>query len=269
VLIPKSQNSIPPHRTTGAFTVSIVSHGQAELCSRLLDDLARHAALSIGQLILTQNVPGSAPDISGLPFPVDVIDNSRPRGFGENHNQAFRRATGQYFAVMNPDLRLESDPFPALAHHLADPVAGIVAPLVREAGGTIADFARPLVSPWEVLRRRVDASVDPAHLARPDWMAGMFLAFRACTYADLAGFDERYFLYCEDVDICARTRLRGLRLEMAREVSVTHLAQRESRRSLRYTWLHVTSLLRFWSSPVYRDYRALLRSEAADLAGAR
>ena len=254
---------------TGAFTVSIVSHGQAELCARLLDDLARHSAASIGQLIITQNVPDSVPVTLDLPFPVEVIDNPRPQGFGENHNKAFRRATGDFFAVMNPDLRIPGDPFPALARCLADPTVGIAAPLVREASGTVADFARPLVSPWEVLRRRVDARVDPSQLARPDWIAGMFLAFRRQAYADLGGFDERYFLYCEDVDICARVRLRGLRLEMAGDASVTHLAQRESRRSLRYMWLHVSSLFRFWSSPVYRDYRALLRSEAAGLAGGR
>lgn len=254
---------------TGAFTVSIVSHGQAELCAQLLDDLARHSAASIGRLILTQNVPDSVPPTAGLPFPVEVIDNPWPQGFGENHNKAFQRAADEFFAVMNPDLRIQGDPFPALALRLADPAVGIVAPLVREASGSIADFARPLVSPWEVLRRRVDASVDPSQLAHPDWIAGMFLAFRRQAYADLGGFDERYFLYCEDVDICARARLRGLRLEMAREASVTHLAQRESRRSLRYMWLHVSSLFRFWASPVYRDYRALLRAEAAVLAGGR
>jgi len=254
---------------TGSFTVSIVSHGQAALCGQLLADLARHAAPSVGQLILTQNLPNSLPAFDGLPFPVEVISNPQPQGFGENHNQAFRRATGEYFAVMNPDLRMEADPFPALARRLDDPSVGIAAPLVREANGAVADFARPLVSPWQVLRRRVDARVEPSHLARPEWIAGMFLAFRHRVYADLGGFDERYFLYCEDVDICARARLRGLRLEMAREVSVTHMAQRDSRRSLRYLRMHVASLVRFWSSPVYRDYRALLRAEAALLAGGR
>ena len=251
----------------GAFTVSIVSHGQARLCAQLLGDLAAHAAASVGKLILTQNLPDSLPQLAGLPFPVEVIDNAQPKGFGENHNHAFTRVSTEYFAVMNPDLRIERDPFPALAARLADPAVGIAAPLVREASGSVADFARPLVSPWEVVRRRVSVSVDPAQLVHPDWIAGMFLAFRTSAYADLGGFDARYFLYCEDVDICARARLRGLRLEMARDVSVTHLAQRESRRSPRYLWLHVSSLFRFWSSPVYRDYRALLRSEAAALAG--
>jgi GT2 family glycosyltransferase len=131
---------------------------------------------------------------------------------------------------------------------------------VREADGTVADFARPLVSPWDVLRRRIDHPYEPDLDTEPEWIAGMFLAFRRCVYADLGGFDARYFLYCEDVDICARARLRGLRLQIARDVSVTHLAQRASRRSIKRMIRHVESLIRLWSSPVYRDYRSLLRA---------
>jgi len=250
----------------GGFTVSIVSHGQAELCAKLIDDLARRAAESVAKLILTENVPKSLPPLEGLPFPVEVIRNAHPKGFGENHNRAFAHSTTAYFAVLNPDIRIDADPFPALRKHLSDPQVGIVAPLVREADGTIADFARPLVSPWEVLRRRLNVSAHEAQLSHPDWIAGIFLALRSRDYEGLGGFDTRYFLYCEDIDICARARLRGLRLEAVPEVSVTHIAQRESHRSLRYLRHHVSSLLRFWTSPPYRDYRALLRTEAAKLA---
>jgi len=252
--------------SSAGFTVSIVSHGQAELCAQVIEDLAGHAASSVAKLVLTENVPQSLPSLAGLPFPVEVVRNERPRGFGENHNLAFTRSATPYFAVLNPDIRIQADPFPALGRRLADPRVGIVAPLVREADGTIADFARPLVSPWEVVRRRLNASADQAQLSHPDWIAGIFLALRSGAYEDLGGFDTRYFLYCEDIDICARARLRGLRLETAREVSVTHYARRESHRSLWYLRHHVSSLLRFWSSPLYRDYRALLRTEAAEIA---
>lgn len=260
---------MPVTQQDAVFTVSVVSHGQAALCAQLIDDLAGRAASSVAKLILTVNRPETWPSLVGLPFPVEFIRNERPKGFGENHNWAFTRNTAPFFAVMNPDIRIGVDPFPALRAHLANPQVGIAAPLVRDAVGTIADFARPLVSPWEVLRRRIRVSADPAHLLHPDWIAGMFLAFRSGVYEQLGGFDTRYFLYCEDVDICARARLRGLRLELAQEVSVTHLAQRQSRRSARHLWRHISSLLRFWTSPVYREYRTLLHAEAAELARGR
>jgi GT2 family glycosyltransferase len=245
------------------FTVSIVSHGQRALCARLLADLAQHASDAVDKVVLTLNAPEEAPSGAGLPFSLEVLHNARPIGFGENHNRAFTHCRTAYFAVLNPDLRVLQNPFPALSRCLADPAVGVAAPVVREADGAIADFARPLVSPWEVLRRRFGVIAHPDLEAAPDWIAGMFLTFRHDVFAELRGFDPRYFLYCEDVDLCARARLRGLRLEIARDASVTHLAQRASRRSLGRMWVHVWSLLRLWSSPAYRSYRALLRSQPA------
>jgi N-acetylglucosaminyl-diphospho-decaprenol L-rhamnosyltransferase len=198
-----------------------------------------------------------------LPFSLEVRRNDSPLGFGENHNRAFAYCRTEYFAVLNPDLRVLQNPFPALSRCLADGAVGVAAPVVREADGVVADFVRPLVSPWEVLRRRFGV-IAPTDLdVEPEWIAGMFLAFRREVYAELGGFDPRYFLYCEDVDLCARARLRGLRLQIARDAFVTHHAQRASRRSLGRMGVHIWSLMRLWSSPAYRRYRALLRAPGA------
>jgi len=248
-----------PDRT---FTVSIISHGQGDYCTLLLADLARHSSAALARVVLTLNVPEVLRLDPSLPFEVEVLRNDRPKGFGANHNQAFRFCRTPLFAVLNPDLRLAGNPFPALARSLADPLTGLAAPVVREVDGTVADFVRPLVTPWEVVRRRFGKAAARIDLP-PDWIAGMFLAFRGETYARLGGFDERYFLYCEDVDICARARLQGLALRVAGDAAVTHQAQRASHRSWRRLQLHVASLLRLWTSPAYRHYRELLRSAPA------
>lgn len=249
---------------SGTVTLSLVSHGQALLTANLLADLAALRGAPIDKLILTANIPERLPALEGLPFPVEIVRNPRPLGFAANHNQAFARTTSEYFAVLNPDLRLASDPFPPLLACLADQTVGVVAPLVLEPDGRVADFARRLVSPWEVVRRRLEPPDTREGTARPDWLAGMFLVLRSRTFAELGGFDTRYVLYCEDVDLCARIRLRGMRLEVVREARVTHLAQRASRRALRPMFLHVSSLLKFWSSPVYSSYRLMLRNEGAE-----
>ena len=79
----------------------------------------------------------------------------------------------------------------------------------------------------------------------PDWVAGMLLMFRAPVYAELSGFDERYFLYYEDVDLCRRLRKRGYEVRLVPSVSAVHDARRESRRSLRHMRWHLASVLRF------------------------
>jgi N-acetylglucosaminyl-diphospho-decaprenol L-rhamnosyltransferase len=243
---------------TATITLSLVSHGQATLCRQLIEDLARLAPPSVARLVYTANLPEAPPDFSALSFPVELIRGDRPLGFAANHNRAFFRCTTEFFAVLNPDLRFDQDPFAALITKIRDPGVGVVAPTILEADGRVADFARPLLTPWQVLRRRFANGAD-AH--RIDWLAGMFLMLRSAVFRQIGGFDPRYRLYCEDADLCARVRLAGLRIEVAREARVTHLAQRASRRRLAPMLLHIKSLLKFWTSPAYRQYRALLRSE--------
>ena len=212
-------------------------------------------------MIVTLNVPEAAPPIEDAPFPIEIVRNERPLGFAANHNRAFRRVRSGKFAVLNPDLRLRQDPFPALARRLQDPEVGLVAPVVLETDGRVSDYARRLVTPWEVIRRRITSSSYGNLLMHPDWLAGMFMGFRSEVFSRLGGFDERYTLYCEDVDLCARVRLAGMQIAVASEIDVVHNARRASRKSLRPLALHVRSLFQLWASPTYRDYRSFLKRE--------
>ena len=90
-------------------------------------------------------------------------------------------------------------------------------------------------------------------LSTPYWVNGAFMLFRASVYRGLGGFDERYFMYCEDVDICLRLQLAGFALSRS-SVKVTHAAQRSSRVNIRHLAWHVVSLLRLWTSKPYRDF---------------
>jgi GT2 family glycosyltransferase len=76
----------------------------------------------------------------------------------------------------------------------------------------------------------------------------MFMLFRAETLRSMGGFDERYFLYYEDVDLCARLREAGYEVAVCTEASAIHAARRESRRNLRFAKWHLRSALRFFTS---------------------
>lgn len=245
---------------TGRYTLSVVSHGQGALVEMLLSDLARLAPPLLAQVIVTRNLP-EAPIRPPLDFavPLRFIENPRPKGFGANHNAALALAGTEWLAIVNPDVRLPDDPFPGLLQAGSEGV-GLVAPRVIEADGRIADSARPLPTPLGLLRR---------HLGRPEaaagqpaaWYAGMFLAVRAEAFSAVHGFDERYHLYCEDVDLCARLRLAGWQLRQAPGARVVHDARRASRRSPRHLAWHLASLARLWTSAAWRRYRALLAAE--------
>jgi GT2 family glycosyltransferase len=239
------------------ISISIVSHGQTALVKNLLDDLQRVNIASAIEVLLTLNTLDEQFDeVFDYSFPIRRIRNSRPLGFGANHNQAFGFASGGYFCVLNPDVRLEVDPFPELIQCLANMMVGISAPLVLDGDGKVDDSARRFPSPIMILskilgfRLKSPYSVGQTNIY-PDWVAGMFMLFRSETFEQINGFDERYFLYYEDVDICARLTNAGKSIALCPASKVTHLAQRTSHRNVKYLRWHVTSMLRFFLSSAY------------------
>jgi GT2 family glycosyltransferase len=79
----------------------------------------------------------------------------------------------------------------------------------------------------------------------PHWVAGMFMLLRSETYTAIGGFDERYYLYYEDVDLCRRLRARGLEVVLVPEAHVVHLARRASWHDLQHFLWHARSALRY------------------------
>lgn len=234
-------------------SISVVSHRQAALVEKLLDDLDRRCATEF-EVLLTINLPETLPfALDRYRFPVRLIENAAPKGFGANHNAAFRQSRYELFCVLNPDVRLDTDPFPALAQRLQGPGAGIAAPLVRSPDGTVEATARPLPTPLFIVRKALFGQPPPAYTCgepdlRPDWVGGMFMLLPREAYAAIGGFDERYHLYYEDVDLCARLRLSGREVVLCPSVAILHDARRESHRNLRYLGWHLRSMLRFFTS---------------------
>ena len=247
------------------ISVSIVSHGQGALVRDLLADLDAHCADTV-EVVLTVNVPESLPfDPAGFRFPVRVLNNCEAKGFGANHNAAFRTSQADLFCVLNPDIRLRADPFGELAERLRDPAVGVAAPLVRSPAGGIEDSARRVPTPVSILRKALlgrrgpDYAIGTADL-HPDWVAGMFMLLRRETFAAVGGFDERYFLYYEDVDLCLRLAWAGLRVVYCPAVEAIHDARRESHRSLRHLRFHLASMLKFFCSAPFWRHRMRRKS---------
>jgi GT2 family glycosyltransferase len=247
------------------ITISIVSHQQADMVQALLADITQYCGDYPLEVILTQNVPEIPKfDCHALPFPVCMHLNSVPKGFGENHNQAYSYAKGQYFCVMNPDIRLNSNPFDLLMSGFSDSTIGMISPAVLGADGTIEDSARHFPTFTKILKKVFTKSWTSDYVLQNkpvdvDWAAGMFMLFPRNVFESIKGFNERYFLYYEDVDICARLRLAGLRVVVCPAASVVHHAQHSSHRSLKYLRWHITSLVRFLTSTEYRQLKRLQR----------
>jgi len=240
------------------ITVSVVSHAQGAQAGLLLHDLRRYCGAVIARVIVTCNVPESLPFAPGdFGFPVEVIANARPLGFGANHNRALARCASDWFLIVNPDVRIASDVLTALLA-LAEERDAILAPQEVDATGQPLDGVRGPITPLELLRRRL-LRRPAAPPARGGWVKGMFMLARTEALRQVGGFDERFFMYGEDADLCARLMLAGWQVRHAPQVPVTHHWQRGSRRSWQHLRWHLSSLLRMWRGSTFWRYRALVR----------
>ena len=250
-----------PAATAVAVSVSVVSHGQIGLVALLLQDIEQHCQAERIELILTLNFDEVLPfDTGAFFFPVTVIRNTRTKGFSANHNHAFGHARGDYFCVVNPDIRFDVSPFSTLLACFQNPNIGVVAPIVYGPSGEIEDSTRMFPTPKKIFKKAFSSMTERDYpsgldLIHPDWVGGMFMLFRRSVFESLHGFDERYYLYYEDVDICARLKLSNLQTVLCSSSPIVHHAQRSSHSNIRYLRWHLLSMLRFFSSPVYRQLR--------------
>ena len=136
------------HIGDAVISISIVSHGHGDLIRDALADLSNLVHLENVEIIVTKNIPEPLPfGVEGFAFPVKIVENATPKGFGANHNAAFRLASGEWFCVMNPDLRIMADPFSQMMPCLADLSVGVVGPQVLAPDGTVEDSIRRFPSP--------------------------------------------------------------------------------------------------------------------------
>lgn len=250
------------------LSLSIISHGHHVHVAKLLQQLAE-LDRSDFEVILTLNLPEPVA-LASLPYPVKLIQNATPKGFGANHNAAFLESTGDYFVILNPDIELLEDPFDPLLELAKRDGLNICAPVIVGADGEVEDSARNFPTPYSLFKRLfyrlLGRPIPPDTLrqdrdtVQPDWVAGMFVMVARATYELLGGFNDAYFLYFEDVEFGARARLAGCHILVCKRARVIHQAQRDSHRRLRFMWWHVQSAAKFFVSPAY--LRVLIRRVA-------
>jgi N-acetylglucosaminyl-diphospho-decaprenol L-rhamnosyltransferase len=227
------------------ITASIVSHGHGRMVAHLTEDLLECPEISL--IVVTQNV---AEDTD---YPVTdrvkVRRAARPRGYGANQNAAFAGVITPFLCVLNPDIRLQGNPFRQLLSAMQDERVAACAPVITTPEGLREDSARKFPTAASLLGKALgfgDGTYSSTVEAQnPDWLAGMFLLLRVSCFREVAGFDEKYFLYYEDVDLGWRLRHRGYELRQVQQAMAIHDARRASRRDWRHARWHLSSMARF------------------------
>ena len=169
---------------------------------------------------------------------IRYIESLENTGFTGGNNLAARSARGKVLLLLNNDTRIEGQLDSLIDQALAEQVGAAGSRLVYSDGRTqfsVGFHHRPLrlVLSWLGLEkkhrlpsifRRMET--DPAYYEQShtsvDWVSGACLATRREIWERLGGFDEAFFMYCEDVDYCLRVRNSGFKVAFVAETCVTH-----------------------------------------------
>lgn len=217
------------------------------MVSDLVDALVKFP--SVISIIVTINVPEKLNLQKSRK--VIVINNVNPKGYGANHNYAFQYCETEFFCVLNPDIVFLRDPFPLLLEAIYKTRAKLASPLIINDKGQIEDAARKFPTFLGLVKKALGISkgvytpADEDVYLFPDWIAGMFMLFEVSSYRELGGFDESYFMYYEDVDVCQRLRRKGENIVVCLAATVVHNARRDSRKKWGHLSYHLRSMMRF------------------------
>lgn len=186
---------------------------------------------------------GSSVDwtLLGMPPQVSVYRNPSNLGFGKAVNNLCRRTQAPLFIVVNPDSLFLEGPWSELLSFMEEhPTVGILGPKILNGDGSVQGSARSFPSLSTVLFGRtspltrrfprnrfsrkniVNLERDDLGPRVVDWVSGACMIIRRAAFQSVSGFDEGFFLFWEDADLCARMKNAGWQTVYHPASSVIH-----------------------------------------------
>lgn len=214
----------------------------------------------IGQIVLVDNGgSGWAKEIKDSHF--HYIEAPYNVGFGHAHNLAIRQFADQseYFIICNPDIDFGPGTVKALLDSAENHSAGLFMPRIAYPDGHRQELCKLLPTPIDLFARRFfpvfSRITDPRYLLRrADFdktffapsLSGCFMFCRSSALLELGGFDERYFMYLEDVDLARRFASRHGSCYMP-VATVYHDFQKDSYKTPKLLKAHIVSAIQYFN----------------------
>ena len=191
-------------------------------------------------------------------FKVEIIEKKENIGFGKAHNLGFKKSKGKYILFLNPDTKL----FPGTVEKImevfsADEKIGIVGPIHVE-DGRISDeehfgFRKTPLSTIRTKIFREKEKSDRQKYFETDWVSGGAMMIRRSLFSELGGFDENYFMYFEDVDLCLQAKKRGWKIAVCPEAKIFHMGFSGEQHRGHFVTLPVILALDVWEHAYILD----------------
>ena len=213
------------------FSVIIINWNASHQLKDCIASIAQYHHNLVANVIIVDNAStddslNQVESLQNLPFQIHIIRNATNDGFGKACNQGAMHATSAYLLFLNPDAALYANTLPKALAYMQDPANAKVGicgvQLMDEAGKVARHCARfPSVTSYLATSIGLDrlfpqlghfmAEWDHAQTREVDHVIGAFFLVRRTVFDALQGFDERFFVYLEDLDFSYRARQAGWR----------------------------------------------------------
>lgn len=211
------------------ISVIIVSYNTVDLTAACLKSVFASQRVSYEIFVVDNASKDSSVETIRKKFPeVRVIANDTNRGFGTANNQALHECSGRYIVLLNPDTTVEPESlFTMTAFMEAHPKVGMAGPKVLNPNGTRQDSVS-----YRYPGHRYGAADLGSLPGRIACVMGACQIAGASLLREIGGFDEDFFLYGEDQDICLRIRKRGLEIGFIDKAVIMHHGGQSERDTL-------------------------------------
>lgn len=237
-----------PSTAVPRLSIVVVNYRTADITCDCLDAVAKHLKACNHEVIVVDNASndGSVETIRQRHPQVRLLSERSNRGFGGGNNVGVAAAQAPYLLLLNSDALLREDTPSRLVDFLeAHPDVACVGPRIDLLDGTRqAKVYGHSPTPWRAVVQSSGLSrlarvsplltgIDAEEPVRPvmqvGWISGVCMAMRTAAYRAVGGFDTRFFMYCEDIDLCMRLGRQGGRIVHLDDSPVTHLGGASSR----------------------------------------
>lgn len=262
------------------LTVITVNYKVKEYLANMLRSIQKAGEDLSLQILVVDNASndGSLEYLRPLFPEAEFIANEENRGFGAANNQALERTEGKYCLLINPDTVVSEDTLATLFRYMEQhPQCGASGCKILNPNGSFAPESRRSVptiwsSACKVLglsslfpQSRIFGSyymrwLEEDQTATIPVLSGSFMFFRTEVLKKLGGFDERFFMYGEDIDLCYRLNKSGYHIDYVPRTSIIHYKGESSRKeTLRYIRNFNRALYLFYDKHYSSRYSGLFR----------
>ena len=255
--------------TPADLAVVVVNYNAGEYLTRCVSSVVEASGRLALDLVVVDNAScdGSATMAIERTPQARLMANATNLGLSAAWNQAARTVDAPWILFLNPDAAIRRGDLPGFVNAGANrPDVGLVGPMIRNPDGTVYESGRAFpgvvqavahafLGPFWPANRFTQAyrqtDWDRGSEREVDWVSGAAMLLRRSAFEQVGGFDEAFWLYGEELDLCTRLREAGWKVLATPELEVLHVGGVSTGRSRQTHLMHSRSIYRY-----YRKHRA-------------